>query len=72
MVVPREREHEYDIDHGGDLFYIRTNGDGFRNFRLVVASVDDPGRPALAAIPYGTRGDRSCHSRSGATVGSET
>jgi oligopeptidase B len=44
MVAPREKDHEYDIDHGGDLFYIRTNGDGFRNFRLVVAPVADPGR----------------------------
>ena len=34
MVAPREVEHEYDVDHRGDLFYIRTNKDG-RNFRLV-------------------------------------
>ena len=33
------------VDHGGALFYIRTNGGGRRNFRLVAASVDDP-RPA--------------------------
>jgi oligopeptidase B len=43
-IAPRERDHEYDVDHAGDLFYIRTNGDGLRNFRLVVAPVDDPGR----------------------------
>ena len=44
MIAPREKDHEYDVDHGGDLFYIRTNGDGLRNFRLVVAPVGDPGR----------------------------
>ena len=49
VLLPREPEHEYDVDHGtgpgGDLFYIRTNGGGRRNFRLVTAPVDDP-RPA--------------------------
>ena len=44
MIAPREKDHEYDVDHGGDLFYIRTNADGLRNFRLVTAPVDDPGR----------------------------
>jgi oligopeptidase B len=46
LVLPREREHEYSVDHGvgpdGDLFYIRTNAGGRRNFRLVVAPVSDP------------------------------
>lgn len=42
LVAPREKEHEYDVDHGGAFFYIRTNGHGFRNFRLVRAPVDDP------------------------------
>ena len=47
MMVAREPDHEYQVDHGagpdgGDLFYIRTNGGGQRNFRLVVAPVDDP------------------------------
>jgi oligopeptidase B len=41
----REPDHEYDVDHGGDWFYIRTNGEGRRNFRLVTAPVADP-RPA--------------------------
>ncbi|MEK7701024.1 MAG: S9 family peptidase [candidate division NC10 bacterium] len=49
LVAPRDKDHEYDVDHGvgpgGDLFYIRTNGGGRRNFRLVTAPVDDP-RPA--------------------------
>ncbi|HEV8641453.1 MAG TPA: S9 family peptidase [Methylomirabilota bacterium] len=45
MLLPREKDHEYDVDHGGGLFYIRTNGGGLRNFRLVAAPVADP-RPA--------------------------
>ena len=43
MLAPREKDHEYDVDHGGDFFYIRTNGGGRRNFRLVRAPVSDPG-----------------------------
>jgi oligopeptidase B len=46
MVRAREKDHEYQVDHGrgpgGDLFYIRTNGGGLRNFRLVTTPVDDP------------------------------
>lgn len=32
---------EYDIDHHGDTFYLRTNDQG-KNFRLVTAPVSDP------------------------------
>ena len=42
VLLPREKGHEYHVDHGGDLFYIRTNGGGRRNFRLVSAPVADP------------------------------
>jgi oligopeptidase B len=41
-ILPREADHEYHVDHGGGLFYIRTNGGGRRNFRLITAPVDDP------------------------------
>ena len=41
LVAPREHEHEYDVDHHGGRFYIRTNKGG-RNFRLVTAPVADP------------------------------
>jgi oligopeptidase B len=44
LLSPREKDHEYDVDHGGELFYIRTNGEGCRNFRLVTAPVADPQR----------------------------
>jgi oligopeptidase B len=43
LVAAREQDHEYDLDHRGDLFYIRTNSGG-RNFRLVTAPVSAPGR----------------------------
>ena len=36
---PRRRHHEYDIEHAGDRFYIRTN-DQATNFRLMQTPVD--------------------------------
>ena len=41
VFLPRETEHEYFVDHRGDLFYIRTNK-GAKNYRLVTAPVADP------------------------------
>lgn len=41
MILPRQADHEYDVDHRGDLFYIRTNK-GAKNFRVVTAPVSDP------------------------------
>jgi oligopeptidase B len=41
VILPREADHEYDVDHRGDLFYIRTNK-GAKNFRVVTAPVSDP------------------------------
>jgi oligopeptidase B len=41
VILPRQPEHEYDVDHRGDLFYIRTNR-GAKNFRIVTAPVSDP------------------------------
>lgn len=43
MVAAREQEHEYSVDHRGDLFYIVTNDRG-RNNRLVTAPVSNPSR----------------------------
>lgn len=34
LFLPREREHEYGIDHVGDKFYVRTNWQT-KNFRLM-------------------------------------
>src|SRR5262249_35010799 len=41
VISPREKDHEYSVDHRGDLFYIRTNK-GCRNFRVVTAPVTHP------------------------------
>ena len=41
LVQPREKDHEYYLDHRGGLFYIRTNSGG-RNFRVVTAPVAAP------------------------------
>jgi oligopeptidase B len=41
VVAPRRQGHEYEVDHRGGEFYIRTNDRG-RNFRLVAAPVADP------------------------------
>ena len=41
VILPRQADHEYDVDHRGDLFYIRTNK-GAKNFRVVTAPVSDP------------------------------
>ncbi len=43
LIQPREADHEYQPDHRGDLFFIRTNSGG-RNFRLVTAPVSSPGK----------------------------
>jgi oligopeptidase B len=43
VIAPREDDHEYSIDHRNGLWYIRTNDRG-RNFRLVTAPVEAPGR----------------------------
>lgn len=42
MIAPRRQDHEYELDHQGDRFLIRTNDRG-RNFRLVEAPVANPG-----------------------------
>ena len=37
---PREKDHEYSVDHFGDFFYIRTNDDAM-NFKLMKTPVTD-------------------------------
>lgn len=36
IFAPREREHEYEVTDGGDIFYIRSNK-GAKNFKLLTA-----------------------------------
>jgi oligopeptidase B len=43
VVAPRVHEQEYDVEHHGEHFWIRTNDTG-RHFRLVKAPVLSPGR----------------------------
>jgi oligopeptidase B len=41
LVAARQPDHEYEADHHGDRFYIRSNRSG-RNFSLFAAPVTDP------------------------------
>ncbi|HZY10057.1 MAG TPA: S9 family peptidase [Bacteroidota bacterium] len=41
MIIPREKEHEYSVNHHSNHFYIVTNKNA-TNFRLVKAPVADP------------------------------
>jgi oligopeptidase B len=41
MILARQPDHEYDVNHRDGLFYIRTNK-GAKNFRIVTAPLNDP------------------------------
>jgi oligopeptidase B len=41
VILPRETNHEYDVDHYNGLFYITTNKNA-KNFRVVTAPMNDP------------------------------
>jgi oligopeptidase B len=43
LFLPRKENHEYYVDHLGDLFYVRTNDQG-KNFRLVTVPVGNPAK----------------------------
>ena len=49
LIAPRIAEQEYDVDHHGDFFYVRANDKG-RNFRLVKAPVESPGRESWQEV----------------------
>ena len=44
VLTPRERDREYDADHDGDRWIIRTNADGATNFKLMTARDDATAR----------------------------
>lgn len=44
LIAARETDVQYDVDHHGDDFYIRTNADGAVDFKIVTAPVTAPGR----------------------------
>ncbi|MCL7937914.1 MAG: S9 family peptidase [marine benthic group bacterium] len=41
VILPRQRDHEYSVEHDGDAWLLRTNLEA-ENFRLVRAPIDDP------------------------------
>jgi oligopeptidase B len=49
IFLPRSPELEYEIDHGGDVFWIRTNDRG-RNFRLARCPVDAIGKDGWTEV----------------------
>src|SRR5262249_25534502 len=52
VVLPREQNHEYSVDHREGLFYIRTNKKA-KNFRVVTAPVEQPSKWS-SFIPHRT------------------
>ncbi|MFT7582937.1 MAG: oligopeptidase B, partial [Myxococcota bacterium] len=52
-VLPREKGHEYDVAHWGDVFYVRSNWDAV-NFRLLKAPIPTSGDKAtwVEVVPH--------------------
>jgi oligopeptidase B len=44
LVAARETGLQYDLEEGGDIFFILTNADGAKDFKIMTAPVNDPGR----------------------------
>ncbi|TWG93356.1 oligopeptidase B, partial [Mesorhizobium sp. J18] len=44
LVAARETGLQYDLEEGGDVFFILTNADGAKDFKVMTAPVSDPGR----------------------------
>ena len=44
MVEHRQVEHEYSIGEGGDVLFILTNADGAKDFKIMQAPIDSPGK----------------------------
>ena len=42
LVAARETGLEYSLSEGGDVFYILTNADGAKDFKIIQAPVDNP------------------------------
>jgi len=56
LIAARRMKHEYDVEHHGAYFYIRTN-DTHENFRLARAPVDDPGEGNWQTVVAGSERD---------------
>ena len=50
LIAARDENVEYDLDHDGDRFVIRTNADGAEDNKLVTAPVASPGREHWADL----------------------
>jgi len=42
LILPREKKHEYDVEHRGDRLYFLTNRDGAEDFKIVSAPIETP------------------------------
>ena len=56
LIAARRTKHEYDVEHHGTHFYIRTN-DTHENFRLARAPVDDPAEANWQTVVAGSDRD---------------
>jgi oligopeptidase B len=53
LVVPREPDLQYEIEHRGDEFFILTNADGAEDFKIVTAPAAAPSRDSWRdLVPY--------------------
>lgn len=50
IVAPRETGLQYDIEDGDDIFFILTNADGAKDFKIMTAPANDPGRHNWAEL----------------------
>ncbi|MDR7031712.1 S9 family peptidase [Mesorhizobium sp. BE184] len=44
IVSPREEGLQYDLEEGGDIFFVLTNADGAEDFKIMTAPAKDPRR----------------------------
>ena len=44
LIEPRQAALQYDLEDGGDVFFILTNADGAQDFKIMTAPVDTPER----------------------------
>ncbi|MCR4265317.1 S9 family peptidase [Nitratireductor sp. ZSWI3] len=44
LVLPRQTNLQYDLEEGGDVFFILTNADDAKDFKIVTAPVSAPSR----------------------------
>jgi oligopeptidase B len=49
LIAPRRPDHEYDVDHHDERFFIRTNDQG-RNFRIVTCPVASTGEESWTEL----------------------